>query len=55
MNAFQEQLNFSIRRAARDDVPDIVRLLADDPLGSQRENYQNPFVLRRLQLNVVRR
>lgn len=43
MNAFQEQLNFSIRRAARDDVPDIVRLLADDPLGSQRENYQNPL------------
>ncbi len=43
MNTFQEQLNFSIRHATRDDVPEIVRLLADDPLGSQRENYQNPL------------
>ncbi|HEY9405525.1 MAG TPA: GNAT family N-acetyltransferase [Pyrinomonadaceae bacterium] len=43
MNSFQEQLNFSIRRATRDDVPEIVRLLADDPLGSQRENYLNPL------------
>src|SRR4028119_67750 len=43
MNTFQEQLNFSIRRATRDDVPVIVSLLADDPLGSRRENYQNPL------------
>ncbi|HZH89684.1 MAG TPA: GNAT family N-acetyltransferase [Pyrinomonadaceae bacterium] len=43
MNTFQEQLNFSIRGATRDDVPEIVRLLADDPLGSRRENYQNPL------------
>ncbi|HLL14004.1 MAG TPA: GNAT family N-acetyltransferase [Pyrinomonadaceae bacterium] len=43
MNTFQEQLNFSIRRATRGDVPEIVRLLADDPLGSQRENYRNPL------------
>src|SRR4028118_690464 len=43
MNTLQEQLNFSIRRATRDDVPEIVRLLADDPLGGQRENYQNPL------------
>jgi GNAT superfamily N-acetyltransferase len=43
MNTFQEQLNVSIRRATLDDVPEIVRLLADDPLGSQRENYQNPL------------
>ena len=26
-----------LRRAERDDVPAIVRLLADDPLGSERE------------------
>jgi GNAT superfamily N-acetyltransferase len=43
MNSFPEQLNFSIRRATRDDVPEIVRLLADDPLGSERENYRNPL------------
>ena len=43
MNTFQEQLNFSIRRATRDDVPEIVRLLADDLLGSQRESYRNPL------------
>ena len=43
MNTFQEQLNFSIRRATRGDVPEIVRLLADDPLGSRRENYRNPL------------
>lgn len=27
------------RRATRADVPDIVRMLADDVLGSQREQY----------------
>lgn len=43
MSTSQEQLNFSIRRASRDDVPEIVRLLADDPLGSQRENYRHPL------------
>ncbi len=35
------KLNLFIRPATRDDVPEIVRLLADDPLGSQREKYQN--------------
>jgi GNAT superfamily N-acetyltransferase len=43
MNTSQVQLNISIRRATRGDVPEIVRLLADDPLGSQRESYQNPL------------
>jgi N-acetylglutamate synthase-like GNAT family acetyltransferase len=43
MNTLQGQFNFSIRRATRDDVPGIVRLLADDPLGSQRENYRHPL------------
>lgn len=32
-----------IRRATRADVPEIVRLLADDPLGQQRERYAEPL------------
>ncbi len=32
-----------IRRARRDDVPAIVRLLADDVLGQQRERYTDPL------------
>lgn len=43
MDTNQSPLDFSVRRATRDDVPEIVRLLADDPLGSQREKYQNPL------------
>ena len=31
------------RLATRDDVPSIVRLLADDDLGSQRERYEDPL------------
>lgn len=33
----------SIRRATRDDVPEIVRLLADDVLGRERERYETPL------------
>ena len=33
----------SIRRARRDDVTEIVRMLADDFLGSQREKYEEPL------------
>ncbi|HTG09897.1 MAG TPA: GNAT family N-acetyltransferase [Candidatus Eisenbacteria bacterium] len=33
----------TFRRARVDDVPDIVRLLADDPLGATRERYENPL------------
>jgi GNAT superfamily N-acetyltransferase len=33
----------AIRRATRADVPAIVRLLADDPLGRQRECYTTPL------------
>lgn len=36
-------LNTSIRRATRDDVAAIVRLLADDMLGSQRERSEDPL------------
>jgi GNAT superfamily N-acetyltransferase len=33
----------SFRRARPDDVTDIVRMLADDPLGAQRERYETPL------------
>ncbi len=32
-----------IRRAVREDVSDIVRLLADDPLGAKRERFKTPL------------
>ncbi len=32
-----------IRQAKKDDVAEIVRMLADDALGSKRENYQLPL------------
>jgi ribosomal protein S18 acetylase RimI-like enzyme len=32
-----------IRPATRDDVPSIVRMLADDPLGATRERYADPL------------
>ena len=33
----------TVRRALRADLPDIVRLLADDPLGQSREQYRDPL------------
>jgi ribosomal protein S18 acetylase RimI-like enzyme len=33
----------TIRGAGRRDVPSIVRMLADDPLGSGRERVENPL------------
>jgi ribosomal protein S18 acetylase RimI-like enzyme len=33
----------SFRRAVRRDLPSIVRLLADDPLGARREAYAAPL------------
>ena len=33
----------SFRLATRSDVPDIVRMLADDPLGTKREAYTSPL------------
>lgn len=35
--------NFKIRIACYDDVNAIVRLLANDPLGEKRENYELPL------------
>jgi GNAT superfamily N-acetyltransferase len=37
----KEELTF--RLARREDVPAIVRMLADDELGSQREKFQEPL------------
>ncbi|MEM8532358.1 MAG: GNAT family N-acetyltransferase [Chloroflexota bacterium] len=34
---------YSIRRATHNDVESIVRLLADDPLGQQREQFRIPL------------
>ena len=36
-------LNVSIRRARREDVAAIVRMLADDPLGGPRERIEDPL------------
>jgi len=33
----------SFRSARLDDLPEIVRLLADDPLGAKRERYETPL------------
>ncbi len=35
--------DLTIRRARRDDLPSIVRMLADDELGRQREKLENPL------------
>jgi GNAT superfamily N-acetyltransferase len=35
--------SLSFRRATRSDVPDIVRMLADDPLGAKREAFTSPL------------
>ena len=32
-----------IRNALLDDIPMVVRLLSNDPLGSERESYQKPL------------
>lgn len=37
------EIPLTIRRATRDDVPEIVRLLADDVLGQTRERYELPL------------
>ena len=35
--------SLTFRLAKRSDLPEIVRLLADDELGRQRERYENPL------------
>lgn len=39
----ESQPTVRIRPARRDDVPAVVRMLADDPLGSTRERYADPL------------
>ena len=39
----ESQPSVRIRPATRDDVPAIVRMLADDPLGATRERYADPL------------
>lgn len=36
-------MNLKFRQATREDLPEIVRMLADDFLGSTRERYENPL------------
>ena len=36
-------MSLTFRRATRDDVTEIVRMLADDPLGAKREAYAAPL------------
>lgn len=36
-------MNLKFRQATREDLPEIVRMLADDFLGAQRERYENPL------------
>lgn len=36
-------MSLKFRQATRKDLPEIVRMLADDFLGSQRERYESPL------------
>ena len=36
-------MNIKFRQATREDLPEIVRMLADDFLGMTRERYENPL------------
>jgi hypothetical protein len=36
-------MNLKFRQAGIDDLPEIVRMLADDFLGTTREKYENPL------------
>lgn len=39
----EQRFEISIRRATGDDLPEIVRLLADDALGKGRERFEQPL------------
>src|ERR1041385_7137164 len=43
MEAIMSESQLSFRRARLDDVPRIVRMLADDPLGAKRERCEDPL------------
>jgi GNAT superfamily N-acetyltransferase len=36
-------MNLKFRQATREDLPEIVQMLADDFLGATRERYENPL------------
>ena len=36
-------MNLKFRQATREDLPEIVRMLADDFLGATRERYETPL------------
>src|SRR5688572_536000 len=36
-------MNLTFREATREDLPEIVRMLADDYLGAQREHFEDPL------------
>jgi Sortase and related acyltransferases len=36
-------MNLVFRQATREDLPEIVRMLADDFLGARRERFENPL------------
>ncbi len=36
-------MNLKFRQATREDLPEVVRMLADDFLGATRERYENPL------------
>ena len=36
-------MNLKFRQAKREDLPELVRMLADDFLGKRRERYENPL------------
>lgn len=39
----KNNLQIKFRQAKREDLPEIVRMLADDFLGATRERYENPL------------
>ena len=41
--AQMEQAGLSVRKAKRPDLPHLVKLLADDPLGAKRERFGTPL------------
>ena len=43
MESHERRTTIRVRRATRDDVAEIVRLLADDVLGRERERYETPL------------
>ena len=39
----RNNIDLIFRKAEQDDIPKIVKLLADDDLGSKREDYEVPL------------